>query len=471
MNNDDIDNDMDMEDFDTDGFDDGGFDDFNEQKGTLGDLWRNNSLVKIGVILAAFAFLVGGIILFGGESKKDATSRVASSRDLTEAPGSSEVSQAYREAVEEENVRRTESEIRQGGSAMPTPIDPPKGSVALQFEEPEEEDPLERWRRLQEKRITQEQLQIENQPQAEPEPEVDTRTPAVNALAAALSQQMQSVLSNQQILGPSIQNVATITYLEGIQDRERQKREQALADAREQQATLTNAVAGDGLDILLPAGTIEYAQLLTEANSDVPGPVLAQVVSGPLKDSRLIGSFSVGTGYLILNFNTIIIDGIDYSVSAVAIDPETTLPGVITSVDQRYFRRVILPGAAAFIEGLAEAISDSETTTITINGADGTTTTNTTGAIDNDQEVASGIEEVGEELAEILDDMADDTEPLLRVRSGTPIGVLFTASVTGTPQVLQQQQQQDQQFQLQQLQLQQGISSVVNGANDNNASQ
>ena len=46
------------DDLDVENFDDAGFDDYSK-KGTIGDLWRNNPMVKIGVILAGFAIVVG----------------------------------------------------------------------------------------------------------------------------------------------------------------------------------------------------------------------------------------------------------------------------------------------------------------------------------------------------------------------------------------------------------------------------
>ena len=445
MSNDDIENDFDTDDFDNggfddDGFDDGGFDELGDQKGTLGDLWRNNPLVKVAVILVAFAFLVGGIILFGGKKDNLPVSRVASSRDITEAPGSNEVTESYRQAIEEENVRRTEEAVRASESAIPMPVEAPKGSLPLQFEEPEEEDPLERWRRMQEERIRQQQVQAQVEPQDIPEPEIDTKTPAVNALAQAMSQQMESVLGNQQIKGPLIQNVATIAYLEGLAEKERKKRELAL-----EQQLAAQGIDPEAINILLSAGTIEYAQLVTEANTDAPGPILAQLVTGPLKGGRLIGNFTANDNYLTLNFNTIVLDGIDYSAQAIAIDPDTTLPGVVTDIDRRYFMRVILPAASEFITGFTEAVANSGTTTVTINNSDGTTTTQSTGDRDGEQEVASGIADAGEALAEILDEMADNTEPLLRVRAGTPLGILFITPVLDEPQIIEQRRQQQQQ--------------------------
>lgn len=432
----DVDDDFEVDDFDLDGFDDGGFDDLNEQKGTLGDLWRNNPFVKIGVIFAAVLFLIGGIIIFGGEAEPEATSRVSPVRDVAEAPGASEVSEAIRQVTEEENVRRAEQAIRTQNSALPTPLDPPKGTIGIQIEETEEEDPLERWRRMQEERIREQQTQAPQvQAAVDAEPEVDTRTPAVNALSAAMAQQMGSILSSQEIGTASVLNVSSADYLKEKEAARLAELEASLAD--NDNSSVQGDAVEDNLDIILPAGTIEYAQLLTEANTDAPGPILAQIATGPLKGGRMIGSFEAQENYLTLTFNTIVIDGVDFAANGIAIDPNTTLPGVVTDIDRRYFKRIILPAAAEFITGLTSAIADSGTTTITIDG-ESTSSTTSNDDRDNDQEVALGLEAAGDEISEILDDMVDDVEPLLRVRAGTPLGVLFTSPVTGTPQIIQQ---------------------------------
>lgn len=446
MSDDEIENEFDTGDFDDggfddDGFDDGGFDDLSSQKGTLGDLWRNNPLVKVGVILTGFLLLVGGVILFGGKKEPELESRVTRQQDLTETPGTAETTQVIRDAIEEVNAERAETALRENTSAIPMPVDPVKGALPLQFEEPEEEDPLERWRRMQEARIKEQQLIVPPEPDAPPEPEVDTRTPAINALAQAMSQQMESVLGNQEIKGPIVQDVATMAYLEDLAAKERARLEELLARQREQQEE-----DEDELTILIPAGTIEYAQLITEANTDAPGPILAELVTGPLRGGRLIGNFTATENFLILDFNTIVLDGVDYAANGIALDPDTTLPGVITEIDRRYFKRVILPAAAEFVTGFTEAVSESGTTSVTINNADGSVTeTNSNTGTDDDQEVASGITAAGDALADILDDIADNTQPMLRVARGTPVGILFTAPVVDQPQLLQQQQQQQQQ--------------------------
>jgi len=197
---------------------------------------------------------------------------------------------------------------------------------------------------------------------------------------------------------------------------------------QQQQASAAAGTASGTVvqDIIIPAGTIEYAQLILEANTDAPGPVLAQIMSGPLNGAKILGSFTSTDNYLTLNFSTIVIDGIDYSVQAVAIDPGTTLPGVITEIDRRYFKRIILPMAAEFVTGLTEAISESGSTSVFVSND---TVTSSTSNKNSDQEVASGISKAGEKFGDILDEEADKTKPMLRVASGTPIGVLFVAPV------------------------------------------
>jgi intracellular multiplication protein IcmE len=421
--NNDLDNDLEVE-----NFDDGGFDDYSK-KGTLGDLWRNNPMVKVGVILAAFAVVVGGIILFGGRSTPPPISQVNSAKDINETPGTSEVSQTMREAIEEKNIQNVEDAARTGGSAIPIPVDPAKGALPVPLEEASGEDPLERWRRMQEERIRQQEMLAQAKPpEVQQAPAVDTKTPAVNALSQSMMSQMQAILQNQTIPATQHKKITDVNFMEEVE----RKRAERLARLQQQQQLLS----GNGRynsdqveNILLPAGTIEYGQILIEANTDAPGPILAQIFTGPLKGARVLGSFQSTDEYITLSFSMIIIDGINYPVQAVAIDPDTTLPGIVTEIDRRYFKRIILPMAAEFVSGLADAVSESGSTSIFI---DGNTVAQSTSNKSQREEVASGISEAGEALSDILDEEADRTKPMLRVASGTPVGILFVSPVTDT---------------------------------------
>jgi intracellular multiplication protein IcmE len=422
MNNDDIDNDLDVEDFD----DAGGFDDFNK-KGTLGDVWRNNPMVKIGVILAGFAIVLGAIILFGGSKPPSATSVVSGGSTVSEAPGSSEVSKTMQDAMEERNVQLAEEALRTSGSAVPMPIDPAKNPVAYPTEQPSAEDPLERWRRMQEERIRQQEVIQQATPAEQMAPPVDTKTPAVNAMAQAMSTQMGAVLQNQPIPSPNYKRITSVNYLEDMERKKLDKYMQQQQMAMQNQQLMGGLAGQQYEDILLPAGTIEYGQLLIEANTDAPGPIIAQIVSGPLRGSRVIGSFTSTYDYITLNFNQVVIDGVNYAAEAVAIDPATTLPGMVTEIDRKYFTRIILPMAAQFVTGLADAVSESGTTTIFIEGGNVGQSTNDR---DSRQEVASGIGEAGQALSDIIQEEANQTRPMLRIAAGTPIGILFVSPVS-----------------------------------------
>jgi intracellular multiplication protein IcmE len=397
--------------------DEASFDDFEKKKGTLGDLWRDNAMVKVGVVVAAAAAIFGTIILFGGKDVPLDPSYVGGGSDITAPPGTEEANPAYIEAIEEANERAVEEAQQQGTSALPTPIDPPVGRLTVTEEEAPEEDPLQRWRKLQEERLQREMLRSQTVAPETVAPEDTSRAEAITAMAEAMSEQMQSILESRNAgykLG--YRSMTTASWLDQMKEKE------AAELAAQQEDTDDEIVEV----VLYPAGKIAYAQVLTEANSDVPGPVLAQIASGPLSGSRVLGSFSKEKELLTLEFDTVIVDGTSIDIDGIAIDPATTLPALATDVDHHYLARIVMPMAAAFVEGMATAIAESGRTTITV---EGDTVAEEEEEASNDQEVASGIEEAGQELREILDEQAEDIEVTVRVEAGTPIGILFLEPV------------------------------------------
>src|SRR5690606_9021030 len=63
-------------------------------------------------------------------------------------------------------------------------------------------------------------------------------------------------------------------------------------------------------EVIIPAGNIAYGQLLNALNSDIPGPVLVHVLSGPFSGGRALGQFQVSQDYLVLTFKAIVKDGV-----------------------------------------------------------------------------------------------------------------------------------------------------------------
>ena len=405
--------------------DESSFDDFGSKESTLGDLWRNNPLIKIAVVGAAVIAIFGTIMLFGDKEGAVDQSYVPAGSEIKAAPGTEKSSPAYIAAIEEENESRIEDAFREGGSAFPTPIDPPVGRLQVPDEERETEDPLQRWRQLQEKRV---QMEIQNTENLDLNimPDNSGQSEAIQALADVMSEQMQAILESQSEISIQSKQITDPEFRE-------KAAEKALQKAAE--GNMGNNGGNDFFEdeelenfgtVLLPAAEIAYAQLLTEANSDIPGPIIAQIASGPLSGNRVIGSFSVEKDLLVLNFETIIVNGESIAINAIALDPTTTLPGMATEVNHRYLQRIVLPMAAAFVEGAASAIAESGTTTITI---DSGAAVESEADADSDQEIATGVQEAGEELREILDEMSGDIEILVRIDAGTPIGILFLEPV------------------------------------------
>ncbi|MCL4678641.1 MAG: hypothetical protein KJ017_08630 [Alphaproteobacteria bacterium] len=398
-----------------------GFDEF-VQKSSPGDALRSSPIAKIGVIVGAVSVVFGAMWFFGQKPEEVKDSMLPMASEVSAPPGTAEASPAYVAAVEEKNEEDLDKALRTGDSTIPVPVEAPTDRLQLPEEQTESEDPLHRWRRMQEERVLRNTNKEED---VEPVTVLDSeqQNEAMKQMAESMSRQMQSILGARS-------ERLKFTYM-------------SLVDFKEDggQAVDGNNPEGDGeFDgeveeeepiVLIPAGEIEYGQLIIEANSDVPGPVLALMVSGPLKGAKLLGTFTVQNDYLTLTFNTLVYEGQDIDIDAIALDPETTLPGLATEVDHRYLQRIVLPAAAAFVEGFADAISQTDATSIVIDtSGGGTTTTATDQDLDTEEEVALGVKEAGEEVREIIDEMADDIEVLVKIHAGTPIGILFTSAVT-----------------------------------------
>lgn len=395
--------------------DDGGFEDFEGGGNSLGDMWRNNPMVKIGVIAGVLITIIGAVVLFGGGNDRSGTSRTRLGKELVDNSADGEVTEQMRQAIEERNQQREEEARRAGDSAMPTPINTPVNRLELPEDDAAIEDPLERWRRIQEER--QRQMQAET-PQIE---SVDPSVEAIDALANAMLAQMEEIVKVKAEPLPMTYNEITEEgYLEALEReaQEKQQAEDAAKNATSDEAGIVN--------ILIPAGTIEYGQLLTEANSDAEAPILAQIVSGPYAGSRLIGSFEVQKEFLVLTFDVMVIDGISHEIEAMAINPETTTPGMVTDIDHRYFSRVILPAAAAFVEGMGEAIAEQGGTDVVVTRD---VAVQSEPPLDTEEQIFKGVEEAASKLGKILDENAANTKPLIRVESGTPMGLVFLAEV------------------------------------------
>jgi intracellular multiplication protein IcmE len=183
--------------------------------------------------------------------------------------------------------------------------------------------------------------------------------------------------------------------------------------------------------IKLPlAGKILYAQMISRADSDAPGPVLAKIVQGDYAGATLIGSFQKAENALVISFDRMTVentrDGEEINetvaVEAIAVSTDYIGTALATHVDRHLFQKIGIGFLAGFAEGFGDAISQKGETTI--NGTSGTVTT-TTGDLSTKEELYAAGGKAVSNTGSILMDEFGRRPTTVRVESGTPIGVLF----------------------------------------------
>ena len=185
--------------------------------------------------------------------------------------------------------------------------------------------------------------------------------------------------------------------------------------------------------IFVKTGDILFAVLDTAVNTDEPGPILATIVSGTLKGSKLIGSFTLPSNadQMVITFNTLSMQGVNQtiSISAYAIDPNTARTALASRVNHHYLMRYGSLFASTFLEGFSSAIQSADTT-ITIGGTGGTTDTTVQNGINRSllENALIGLGEVGKAWSETAEKLMN-RPTTVELFSGTGMGILFTQDV------------------------------------------
>jgi intracellular multiplication protein IcmE len=400
------------------------FDDFEDNKDkSLGESWKKSPLFKFGIVALVAIIVIAMITVFSADSVQAPESFVGKGNTVKEAPGVNEVSSVMKQALEERNDQRVEEAEKQGTSAIPTPITPPKALLEIPQDDSQSEDPLLRWQQMQTERARvqrEQQLMEEQQTQVDP-----NRQAQFEAMVNAMNTQMSTILG--ELKPGEIQNmkVFDITQLKG--DGTQGEGGYTTGPDGEMIPSDSSAVQTKPPVTIVPAGKIEYAQMILEANSDIPGPVVALIASGQFNGGKLLGKFTSQEEYLVITFDTLVTKkGTSVPVNAYAIDPATSLTGVATDVDHRYLKRIILPAAAKFVEGLGEAYAETTETT----SQNSTTTTTSSEDLDTKQEFGKAVSDAAATVGEVLSEEGNSTKPLVVVAAGTPLGVLFMSPIT-----------------------------------------
>lgn len=443
-------------------------DDFEQDSGgpkaSFKESWDNNPLMKIGAVVLGAAVLFGGYMIFAPKEEGPtgkANTNIAGTRNIKSTPGNvAEMDDDMKTRIETSNQQQADKSAKTGESFIPVPIDSATSNQISVPQPPKqaEEDPLAAWRQAAADRTNMDITNAPNQDAViEKEPETVPMVQPVRpqqaamkmdpAVAKALAEQMRVIIAAQ---APQISKVKSVTKKESeyeIMVDEEKKIAAAggsmgsvampggaipgmsgVAAGGPAPAMATNAAAAGKQDprLITPAGSIAYAQLLNELNSDIPGPVLAHVLSGPFAGGRALGGYKVEEEYLVLEFSVIVKQGVGYAIDGIALDEKTTLAGLKTDIDRHYFRRVILPAAAKFLEGYAAAAAQTVTSTTTTAGGG---VVQTEEELDTEKELMKGVEEAAGEVSAVLTEEAD--RPItIKLAKGTTFGILMLKTVT-----------------------------------------
>lgn len=189
----------------------------------------------------------------------------------------------------------------------------------------------------------------------------------------------------------------------------------------------------NGTLIVIKTGDVVFGVIDTSVNSDEPGPILATIVSGPLKGSKLIGSFNLpaDADKMVISFNSMSTPGAPktVSVSAFAIDPDTARTALSSETNHHYMSRYAALFSSTFLEGFGNAFQSADTT-ITIGGTGDTQQTTVQNGIGRStlENAVIGLATVGKAWGQQAQ-KGMNRKPTVEVYSGTGIGVLFTQDV------------------------------------------
>jgi intracellular multiplication protein IcmE len=249
--------------------------------------------------------------------------------------------------------------------------------------------------------------------------------------ADQLRQQLQGGMAAQASQLLSAWAPPSPAYVEGLPPKPAQTESQACPANTQCLPDAAGKKGNKGKDNpVVKAGTIMYAVLLTSVNTDNPGPVLAKIVEGKFKGGRLIGSIVNEGDKVMLQFNTITLPYVPSSVSinSVAIDQCTAHTALSDYTNHHYLLRYGSLFAASFLQGYAQALSQSGATVVSTGLATSTAYPNLSPA----GKFMVALGNVGNRYSAIVENIFN-TPPTVHVFSGTAVGILFLSDVPPLP--------------------------------------
>lgn len=173
---------------------------------------------------------------------------------------------------------------------------------------------------------------------------------------------------------------------------------------------------------IFKAGTVMFAVLDTSIDSDENTPIMATIVQGKLKGTKLLGKFERVNKKVYLQFDVANVPGYDktMSIDAVAIDPDTARTAISGQVNNHYLLRYGTLFASAFVSGLSDSLLSAHSTTYpTLLGP-----VQIQQPLNTTQSAIVALGNVGKQYADVMGNNFN-TPPTVKVQSGSGMGILL----------------------------------------------
>jgi len=386
--------------------------------------------LKLGILVGG-VFTILGASFFLSTSSVQEDSVMRSAPDLDATPGGALQAEnpLFRDLLEQANDERAQAALDQGATFIPVPEGQLEPVIRSEMADAGDTAPAQA-----DQAETERVARVAPPPAPTPEPRVIEQR-VIPAPGSVVSRPSVETTAPQQEANPYLQGM--IQQMGSVSLSNTRSTAMYVADEppaypEEQIAALSGdapgaAEAPQAAEPIIPAGTILYGETLTSSSSDLPGPVLVQVTTGPFKGGRLVGQFSTSdtVDRMIVEFSTMTLpDGTSVAVSAFAVDGVSAETAVASDVNRRYVQRYAPILAAAFITGYAGAAAQPDQQLVELGEGNSVISGTTT----EEQNLYAGLAAASEAIgADLVQNAPKGPEVILR--SGWPVGIMFVEPV------------------------------------------
>ncbi len=401
-----------------------------------------NGLIIVAVV---GVLAIGGGLMF---AKKSDTEAVTANASIARAPTNvnqsvgTSASALYNKKIDESNEKEAAKAMEEGKTFIPTPSNKGAFNSTSPIDELDAQIKAQQAQAMSEKVLEEPKEEVVVPPIPEPEPVLEVKPepvvvpppqPVVVQAPVVQKPKVEKKFGTDEdymLLSAVAENWKTrssdseFDFAKKGSGQSQSPRSSGMGVSEGGGAVATKPDEAKG-KLINKAGTIYNAILETGINSDEPSPVLAKIVSGNLKGTRLIGKMTTSGEKVVVEFSTASIPSLPASIkiSGIAIDPNTSRTGLASDVDRHYFLKYGVLLGAAFLGGYADAITQKGQVCTT--SALGTTTCQTNGNISSREINQKAIGSVGKELASTTRAQVSNIKPTITVNGGSAIGIVL----------------------------------------------